>query len=136
MIKFSCVSSQIGIFRKVAMRMAAISNRKTAAFFSAWRLHVVTQRAHLNLAIQHRRTIVLGRLLTAWAKAAAEMHLVTMEQDEMAVEHVYLSRLAKAWQAMSVAVERGRIRREALLRVLRSQTAAERKVSAVEIILV
>ena len=119
---------QIGIFRKVALRMAAISNRKTVAFFSAWRLHVVTQRAHLNLAIQHRRTIVQGRVLTAWAKAAAEMHMVTMEKEEMAAEHIYLSTLAKAWQAMSMAVERGRTRREALLRIFLSQTAAERKV--------
>ena len=118
----------MGVYRKVAMRLAAVINRKTEAFFGAWRLLVVTTRAGLNLALEHRRAIVLGRVLTAWAKAAAELHLETVERVETAEEHLYLTRAAKAWHCLARAVEGGRARREALLRVMRSQAAVERTV--------
>ena len=58
------------------MRFAAISHRTAQSFFGAWRLLVVELRAHLHLALEHRRKRVLGLALSSWVKAAEELHKV------------------------------------------------------------
>ena len=58
------------------MRFAAISHRTAQSFFGAWRLLVVELRAHLHLALEHRRKRVLGLALSSWVKATEELHKV------------------------------------------------------------
>ena len=50
------------------------------------------------------------------------------ENSELAKEHLALTRTSKALYALRMAAERGMSRREALLRVMRSLVASERKV--------
>ena len=93
---------QIGIFRKVAMRFAAISHRTAQSFFGAWRLLVVELRAHLHLALEHRRKRVLGLALSAWIKAAEELHKVRggggCTRQERAVLPVYYC--VRSWPSL------------------------------------
>ena len=50
------------------------------------------------------------------------------KNSELAKEHLALTRTGKAMYALRMAAERGMGRREALLRVMRSLVASERKV--------
>jgi small-conductance mechanosensitive channel len=110
------------------MRFAAISNRTVQSYFGAWRLFTVEIRAHLHLALEHRRIIVLGRAFAAWAAAAAELHVTSVENFELAEDHLFAVTAGKAMRALSLAVERGQGRRETLLKVMKSMYATERKV--------
>ena len=114
----------------MAARFASIANRTVQSYFTAWRLFTVELRAHLHLALEHRRARITGRAFVAWASAAAELHLTSIENAELAKDHLFGITARKALQALGSAVERGRGRREALLRVLKSAYASERKVGA------
>ena len=46
------------------------------ACFRAWHGYVVGQRANLNRALGHRRSVMLSKVRGAWQKISDEMHEV------------------------------------------------------------
>ncbi|GAX75802.1 hypothetical protein CEUSTIGMA_g3245.t1 [Chlamydomonas eustigma] len=116
---------KVGIFRKVSMRFASVTNRMVQSFFGAWRLLVMELRAHLHIAIRHHNSRLVGKVFSLWNQWASVMHKVTLEHAEISEEHRYFTYVGKAMHAWSKAVHLGMLQRAALVKVMESNMLTE-----------
>lgn len=67
---------QVGMYRKVAARFAAVMKRGLASAFYEWRGLVASMRAANNRATHHFRSSWMSKYFFAWFKTAKAMHEV------------------------------------------------------------
>jgi hypothetical protein len=110
-----------GIFKKVALRFASISNRTTAYCFRHWHSSVVVSRTHRHTAVEHYRIRTLKQVVPAWAKVSSEMHQAAAERADLSEDYRYTVLVDKGLQGLKQAALLGHKRREALTRIFSSQ---------------